>query len=110
MRRTTATTDYLKECMGTALLELMGEKPLEKISIEEMTAKADVGRSTYFRYFKSKEEVLSFKLLCLWRRFPQSGAETASPVLIRRVSGRFSSSACPSAPYASCSTVPAIRR
>ena len=24
MRRTTATTDYLKECMGTALLELMG--------------------------------------------------------------------------------------
>ena len=68
MRRTTATTDYLKECMGTALLELMGEKPLEKISIEEMTAKADVGRSTYFRYFKNKEEVLSFKLLCLWRR------------------------------------------
>ena len=54
MRRTTATTDYLKECMGTALLELMKEKPIEKISIEEMTAKADVGRSTYFRYFKSK--------------------------------------------------------
>ena len=38
-------------------------------NIEKMTAKADVGRSTYFRYFKSKEEVLSFKLLCLWRRF-----------------------------------------
>ena len=33
MRRTTATTDYLKECMGTALLELMKEKPIEKISI-----------------------------------------------------------------------------
>lgn len=62
MRRTTATTDYLKECMGTALLELMKEKPIEKISIEEMTAKADVGRSTYFRYFKSKDEVLSFKI------------------------------------------------
>ena len=30
MRRTTATTDYLKECMGTALLELMKEKPIEK--------------------------------------------------------------------------------
>ena len=64
MRRTTATTDYLKECMGTALLELMKEKPIEKISIEEMTAKADVGRSTYFRYFKSKDEVLSFKITC----------------------------------------------
>lgn len=69
MRRTTATTDYLKECMGTALLELMKEKPIEKISIEEMTARADVGRSTYFRYFKSKEEVLVFKLCRLWDRF-----------------------------------------
>ena len=69
MRRTTATTDYLKECMGTALLELMKEKPIEKISIEEMTAKADVGRSTYFRYFKSKDEALSFKITCLWKRF-----------------------------------------
>lgn len=29
MRRTTATTDYLKECMGTALLELMKENPLK---------------------------------------------------------------------------------
>ena len=71
MRRTTATTDYLKECMGTALLELMKEKPIEKISIEEMTAKADVGRSTYFRYFKTKDEVLAFKLCCMWKRFAE---------------------------------------
>ena len=67
MRRTTATPEYLKESMGTALLELMKEKTLEKITIEEMTAKADVGRSTYFRYFKSKEEVLAFKLAALYR-------------------------------------------
>lgn len=71
MRRSTATTDYLKECMGTALLELMKEKPIEKISVEEMTARADVGRSTYFRYFKTKDEVLVFKILCLWNRFSE---------------------------------------
>lgn len=71
MRRKTATTEYLKECMGTALLELMKEKPVEKISIEEMTAKADVGRSTYFRYFNTKDEVLAFKLCCLWKRYAQ---------------------------------------
>ena len=65
MRRSTATTEYLIECMCTALLELMQTKPIEKISIEEMTAKADVGRSTYFRYFKSKAEVLYFKIHCL---------------------------------------------
>lgn len=76
MRRTTATTNYLKECMGTALLELMKEKPIEKISIEEMTAKADVGRSTYFRYFKTKDEVLAFKILCLWNRFAEENRIT----------------------------------
>lgn len=76
MRRTTATTDYLKECMGTALLELMKNKPIEKISIEEMTAKADVGRSTYFRYFKTKDEVLSFKLCCMWNRFAEQNHVT----------------------------------
>ncbi len=66
MRRTTATPEYLKERMGTALLELMREKPLEKITIEEMTARADVGRSTYFRYFRSKDEVLAYKLAALY--------------------------------------------
>lgn len=57
MRRTEKTTRDLKKAMGSALLELMKEKPVEKISIEEMTAKGDVGRSTYFRYFKNKDEV-----------------------------------------------------
>lgn len=31
-----------------------------------MTAKGDVGRSTYFRYFKNKDEVLTFKILCMF--------------------------------------------
>ncbi len=66
MRRTTASPEYLKENMGSALLELMKEKPLERITIEEMTAKADVGRSTYFRYFKTKEEILAYKLTALY--------------------------------------------
>lgn len=66
MRRTTATPEYLKQSMGSALLELMKEKPLEKITIEEMTAKADVGRSTYFRYFKTKEEVVAYQLAALY--------------------------------------------
>lgn len=66
MRRTTATPEYLKDRMGSALLELMKEKPFEKITIEEMTARADVGRSTYFRYFKTKEEVLAYRLAALY--------------------------------------------
>ncbi|BAK47667.1 transcriptional regulator [Clostridium sp. SY8519] len=40
--------------MGTVLLKLMKKTSIETISIEEMTAKADVSRSAYFRYFKTK--------------------------------------------------------
>lgn len=106
MRRTTATTDYLKECMGTALLELMKEKPIEKISIEEMTAKADVGRSTYFRYFKSKDEVLSFKITCLWKRFSDEHGATTSPLVVMTASGCFLNFAFPLVLFVICSTQP----
>ncbi|MCR5370389.1 MAG: TetR/AcrR family transcriptional regulator [Clostridium sp.] len=71
MRRRQETTDMLKESMGDALLALMREKPVEKISIEEMTAKADVGRVTYFRYFKSKDELLAWKFRKLWERYTE---------------------------------------
>ena len=104
MRRTTATTDYLKECMGTALLELMKEKPIEKISIEEMTAKADVGRSTYFRYFKSKDEVLSFKITCLWKRFSTNTVLPTSPLVVMTASGCFLNFAFPFVLFVICST------
>ena len=89
MRRSTATTEYLKECMGTALLDLMKEKPMEKISIEEMTVKADVGRSTYFRYFKTKDEVLVFKILCLWNRFSEKSHITGYQADLSRVMHTF---------------------
>ena len=40
--------------MGTALLALMKQKPFEKITADEIAAKAGVGRVTYFRNFSSK--------------------------------------------------------
>jgi len=41
-----------------ALLELMEIKPFQKIKINEISAKADLDRRTFYRYFKSKEDVL----------------------------------------------------
>ncbi len=75
MRRRQETTAMLKESMGDALLALMREKPVEKISIEEMTARADVGRVTYFRYFKSKDELLAWKFRKLWERYTEKNGE-----------------------------------
>ena len=59
-------TEFLKECMSNALVRLLKEKPLEKISIIEITKKACVGRATWFRNFSSKEEALTYRIITLW--------------------------------------------
>jgi len=61
--------DFLKECIADAILGLMSEKPLEKITADEISKCAGVGRATYFRHFKSKEEAIIFKRKQLWRRY-----------------------------------------
>ena len=65
------TTAFLKECLADALIQLMETKPIEKITIPEIAALAGVGRTTYFRNFSSKEEMLTFKLIQLWERWAE---------------------------------------
>ena len=65
------TTEFLKECLADALIKLLRQKPLEKISVPEISETAQVGRTTYFRNFSSKQEVLSFKLVKLWERWAE---------------------------------------
>ena len=66
------TTAFLKECLADALIELLETTPMEKITIPEIARLAGVGRTTYFRNFNSKEEMLSFKLIVLWERWAEA--------------------------------------
>ena len=63
------TTEFLKECLADALIKLLKEKPIEKITIPEISKLSGVGRTTYFRNFTSKNEMLTFKLVQLWKRW-----------------------------------------
>ena len=63
------TTEYLKECMADALLRAMKEKPIFKITVNEITENAGVNRSTWFRNFNDKNEAITFKLIRLWHRW-----------------------------------------
>ena len=63
------TTNFLKECMADALLQLMKEKSFSKITINEIAEVAGVNRSTWFRNFESKNEALTFKLIQCWNRW-----------------------------------------
>jgi AcrR family transcriptional regulator len=46
--------------MAESLMTLMGKKPYADISISEITRKAGVNRSTYYRNFNSKDDIITF--------------------------------------------------
>lgn len=48
-----------QERIAVALIGLLNEKPLDRISITEITEKAGVSRVSYYRHFSSKEDVLT---------------------------------------------------
>lgn len=65
------TTEFLKECLADALIKLLKTKPIEKISVPEIAEIANVGRTTYFRNFTDKREMLTFKIVRLWERWAE---------------------------------------
>ena len=65
------TTEFLKECLADALIKLLRKKPLEKISVFEISETANVGRTTYFRNFSSKQEMITYKIIKLWKRWAE---------------------------------------
>lgn len=71
MGRSSKTTEFLKECMADALIMLMNEKDFQKITADEITATAGVGRATWFRNFKSKEDAIRYKLRTAWERYAE---------------------------------------
>ncbi|MDO5852429.1 MAG: TetR/AcrR family transcriptional regulator [Methanobacteriaceae archaeon] len=51
-----------KEKITQSLITLLQEKEYNEITIKEITNKAEVNRSTYYRNFKSKEDIIIFNL------------------------------------------------
>lgn len=63
MRKNT-TTPLMKACIMESLLLLLQEKSLEEISVKEIVEKAGVNRSTYYRHFESKLDVIRYFYEC----------------------------------------------
>ncbi|MDR2493399.1 MAG: TetR/AcrR family transcriptional regulator [Coriobacteriales bacterium] len=60
MRRKNVTTQMMKEYLAESLLLLMRSKAYPEITISAITEKAGVNRSTYYRNFSSKEDIIAF--------------------------------------------------
>lgn len=54
----TARNQYIRLCIGKTLIQLMEVKQLEEITITELVKKANVSRMTFYKYYKTKQEVL----------------------------------------------------
>ena len=82
MNRREQLTLELREDIGAAIIDLMKEKPLNKITVDELTQKANVGRVPFYRQFHSKQEAVSYKLNRDWGRFAQKNKldfQTSAP-------------------------------
>ncbi|MDO5425914.1 MAG: TetR/AcrR family transcriptional regulator [Eubacteriales bacterium] len=55
-RKNTANL-FAKECIVSALLQLIYEKPLSAISVSELCRRAGVSRMTFYRNYDSKEDI-----------------------------------------------------
>ncbi|MDR0637329.1 MAG: TetR/AcrR family transcriptional regulator [Spirochaetaceae bacterium] len=60
MRKKNTTTEILKDYMAQGLFILMRKKPFAAISIGEIAEKAGVNRSTYYRNFNSKDDIIKY--------------------------------------------------
>lgn len=48
-----------RECLQTALITLMGQKPFDKITISELVRRSGVSRTAFYRNYNSKEDILN---------------------------------------------------
>lgn len=55
-----AQEEYSRWYIVQALFKLMSEYSYDKISVTDIAEKAGVGRATFYRYFKNKEDVILY--------------------------------------------------
>ena len=65
-------SDYVVSAYGEALIKLMKKKNIEKITVDELCKTGGIGRATYFRNFKSKDEILTAYIIMKWREYERN--------------------------------------
>ena len=55
-----APEEYTRYYIVQALFKLMASYEYEKISVTDIAGKAGVGRATFYRYFKRKEDIILY--------------------------------------------------
>lgn len=67
-----------RECIQTALVELIAVKPFDKITITELVTRSGVSRMSFYRNYKTKEDVIADICADLERQLSESLAGKAA--------------------------------
>lgn len=62
MRRKSITSEMMKKYMVESLFQLLSQKKFSEITISEIVLRAGVNRSTYYRHFYQKEDIIYYFL------------------------------------------------
>ena len=65
----TSRKEFTKNCLATALIELLEDHELSEISIQNIVDKAGFSRMAYYRNFKTIDEVLDYYLVSYTESF-----------------------------------------
>ena len=77
MRKKNITSEMMMGYIAESLLVLMRTKRYEDISIGEIAEKASVNRSTYYRHFKTKDDIVRWYLDGIMQEYQDEFAKTA---------------------------------
>ena len=58
MKTSPASKEFTRDCLMDALLQLMQKQDYNSISITDLTSRAGVSRMSYYRHYKSKDDIL----------------------------------------------------
>ena len=64
-----------RDCITSALIQLVREKPLSAVSVKELTERAGVSRMTFYRNYTSTEDILISRIHDILAQYRQDDAE-----------------------------------
>ena len=70
MTRTDRRAQRTRKTLQETLIELMGEKPYDAITIQDIADRADIGRTTFYLHFNTKDELFISCHEAMVKQFP----------------------------------------
>lgn len=64
-----------RDCITSAMIQLVREKPLSAVSVKELTERAGVSRMTFYRNYTSTEDILISRIHDILAQYRQDDAE-----------------------------------